>query len=98
MLNEILDNFSTVAVTWKDEITERASWLFWGLASLGQFTSSRLGYSKVSGVQHQGSSKRFKCDVYKALTMFIVDSARSLILIKKYCICWPGLLAKAGKL
>ncbi|WP_258041433.1 hypothetical protein [Pseudomonas syringae] len=34
MLNEILDNFSTVAVTWKDEITERASWLFWGLASI----------------------------------------------------------------
>jgi type IV secretion system protein TrbL len=32
MLNKILDSFSTVAVTWRSEITAKASWLFWGLA------------------------------------------------------------------
>ncbi|MEO6679488.1 MAG: P-type conjugative transfer protein TrbL [Pseudomonas sp.] len=32
MLNHILDSFSTVALTWKSEITAKASWLFWGLA------------------------------------------------------------------
>jgi P-type conjugative transfer protein TrbL len=32
MLNKILDSFSTVAVTWRTEITGKASWLFWGLA------------------------------------------------------------------
>jgi P-type conjugative transfer protein TrbL len=32
MLNKILDSFSTVAVTWRSEITGKATWLFWGLA------------------------------------------------------------------
>ncbi len=32
MLNKILDSFSTVAVTWRSEMTSKASWLFWGLA------------------------------------------------------------------
>jgi type IV secretion system protein TrbL len=32
MLNKILDSFSTVAVTWRAEITGKATWLFWGLA------------------------------------------------------------------
>lgn len=34
VLNRILGSFSTVAVIWEDEITERASWLFWEQASI----------------------------------------------------------------
>lgn len=32
MLNNILESFSAVAITWKTEVTASATWLFWGLA------------------------------------------------------------------
>lgn len=51
MLNEILDNFSTVAVTWKDEITERASWLFWGLASISMVWTYGLMILRNADIQ-----------------------------------------------
>lgn len=51
MLNEILDNFSTVAVTWKDEITERALWLFWGLASVSMVWTYGLMILRNADIQ-----------------------------------------------
>lgn len=51
MLNNILDNFSTVAVTWKDEITEHASWLFWGLASISMVWTYGLMILRNADIQ-----------------------------------------------
>ncbi len=51
MLNKILDSFSTVAVTWEDKITERASWLFWGLASISMVWTYGLMILRNADIQ-----------------------------------------------
>lgn len=48
MLNKILDSFSAVAVTWRSEITSKASWLFWGLALISMtWTYGLMGLRKA---------------------------------------------------
>ena len=51
MLNKILDSFSTVAVTWRSEITDKASWLFWGLALISMAWTYGLMVLRSADIQ-----------------------------------------------
>ncbi|SDI09112.1 P-type conjugative transfer protein TrbL [Pseudomonas sp. BS3767] len=51
MLNKILDSFSKVAVTWRSEITDKASWLFWGLALISMAWTYGLMVLRSADIQ-----------------------------------------------